>query len=73
MKETIRDPKILARMRMAMDLYQAAEAMMRQNLRRRSPQASEAQIERRFLSWLRKEDELEDLPPMFVRRSKHLG
>lgn len=30
-----------------MDLYQAAEAMMRQNLRRRHPDESEEQIERR--------------------------
>jgi hypothetical protein len=74
MKEPIRDPKVLARMRTAMELYEAAEAMMRQNLRRRSPQASDAQIERHFLSWLHKESELEDLPPMFVRRpSKQHG
>lgn len=53
--EPIRDPEVLARMRTAFDLSQAAEDIMRQNLRRRFPAASEEQIERRLLSWLRKE------------------
>lgn len=53
--EPIRDPKVLARFQMAFDLYQTAEDIMRQNLRRRFPEATEEQIERRLLSWLRKE------------------
>jgi hypothetical protein len=53
--EPIRDPAVLARMRQTLDLYELAEAMMRQNLRRRYPQASEAEIEQHLLAWLRKE------------------
>lgn len=54
MREPIRDPAIMARMKMAFDLYEAAEIMMRQNLRRRHPQADEAEIERLFVSWLQR-------------------
>ena len=50
--EPKRDPVIMARMRMAFDLYETAEAMMRQNLRRRHPEASEAEIERLLDAWL---------------------
>lgn len=52
MKEPIRDPAVMSRMKMAFDLYETAEAIMRQNLRRRFPDASEAEIERRFVNWL---------------------
>ena len=52
MKEPIRDPAVMSRMKMAFDLYETAEAIMRQNLRRRFPDASEAEIERRLVSWL---------------------
>ena len=48
----IRDPAIIARMRMTFDLFEAAEAMMRQNLRRRHPEASEPEIERLVGAWL---------------------
>jgi Rv0078B-related antitoxin len=51
--EPKRDPAIMARMRMTFDLYETAEAMMRQNLRRRHPGASEAEIERLLVAWLR--------------------
>ena len=68
MEPPVRDPQILARMRTAMDLYEAAEAMMRQNLRRRHPAESTEQIERRLLSWLRKEGESEGWPPHIVAR-----
>lgn len=54
MREPIRDPAILARMKIAFDLYETAEIMMRQNLRRRYPEADEAEIERRFAAWLRR-------------------
>ena len=49
--EPIRDPEILARMRMAFDLSEVADVMMRQNLRRRFPRASEAEIARRLQNW----------------------
>jgi hypothetical protein len=54
MKEPIRDPKVMSRMKMAFDLYETAEAIMRQNLRRRFPDAQESEIERRLVSWLRR-------------------
>jgi hypothetical protein len=53
--ESVRDPAVFARMRATLDLYQLAEDMMRQNLRRQDPRAGETEIERRLLSWLRKE------------------
>lgn len=53
--EPVRDPAVFARMRATLDLYQLAEDVMRQNLRRRHPGASDAEIERLLLSWLRKE------------------
>jgi len=53
--EPVRDPTVLGRMRATLDLYQLAEDMMRQNLRRQHPGASDAEIERRLLSWLHKE------------------
>lgn len=52
MKGSIRDPAVLSRLKMAFDLYETAEAIMRQNLRRRFPDAPEAEIERRFVEWL---------------------
>jgi hypothetical protein len=53
--EPIRDPGVLARVRLMFDLYEAAEAMMRQNLLRWFPEESEELIERRLLAWLRKD------------------
>jgi hypothetical protein len=50
--EPVRDPKILARIRATSDLYEAAEALMRQQLHRRHPRDSAAQIERRLVLWL---------------------
>ncbi len=40
------------RLRLAFDLYAAGEAIMRQNLRRRHPEASESEIERLLVEWL---------------------
>lgn len=48
----IRDPEVLARMDLAFDLYEAAEEMMRQNLRRRNPEATEEEIEQGIRDWL---------------------
>lgn len=50
--EPIRDPKVLARARAAFDLCQTVEDMVRQKLRRKHPQASEAEIRRRFAAWV---------------------
>jgi hypothetical protein len=55
--EPIRDPAVMARMRATLDLYQFAEDIMRQNLRRRHPGASEAEIERWLLSWRLKQSD----------------
>ena len=51
--EPIRDPEVLKRMEMAFDLYEAAESILRQNLLRRNPRATEEQIEEGIRSWLR--------------------
>ncbi len=48
----IRDPEVLARMDLAFDLYEAAEEMKRQNLRRRNPEATEEEIEQGIQEWL---------------------
>ena len=40
------------RQRLALDLFEAGEAMMRQNLRRRFPSASTEEIEERLAAWL---------------------
>ena len=55
--EPIRDPEVLARMRVTFDLYQTAVDMMRQNLRRRHPDASEAEIARRMQEWMLEQPE----------------
>jgi hypothetical protein len=50
----VRDPAVIARMEVAFDLYESAEQIMRQNLRRRFPEASDHEIERRLIDWLQK-------------------
>lgn len=52
--EPIRDPEILARAEAAFDLCQTVEDIMRQNLRRRHPEASEDEIRERFSAWVEK-------------------
>lgn len=44
-REPIRDPEVLKRMQITFDLYEAAEQVIRQNLRRRNPAATEQEIE----------------------------
>lgn len=52
----IDDPAtIQARARTTFELYEFAEMVMRQNLLRRFPEERDEQIERRLVSWLRKE------------------
>ena len=55
MEELIDDPVILARAQATFELIDLAEQMMRQNLRRWHPEETEAEIERRLVSWYRKE------------------
>lgn len=45
-----RDTKVLARQ--FFDLYQTSKDLMEQNLRRRHPEASEAEIKQRLRTWL---------------------
>lgn len=40
------------RLRLALDLYEAGERVIRENIRRGSPQASEARVERQLTEWL---------------------
>ena len=50
----MRDPTRLAEnLRLAFELHEAGVALMRQNLRRRLPDASEAHIDERLDEWLR--------------------
>ncbi len=53
-REPIRDPDVLKRMGLAFDLYQVAEEMKRQNLRRQNPAATEEEIEQGVREWLRR-------------------
>ena len=57
--EPIRDPEILDRAEDMFDLCQTMENIMRQNLRRRYPEASEEEIEERFAAWVEKRDYVE--------------
>jgi len=53
--ELIDDPAVRARAEATFDLYRTAKVIMRQNLRHRFPEESEAQIDQRLLRWLRKD------------------
>lgn len=50
MAQLPRDPKISTRQ--LLDLYQTSKDLMRQNLRRRHPEESEAEITERLRAWL---------------------
>ncbi len=52
MKPVIRDPEVLERMQMTFQLYEVAEAMKRQNIRRQHPKLDDAEVEKRVLEWL---------------------
>ncbi len=43
---------MIERYRVALDLFEAAEQIMRQNLRRRFPDAGPDEIEARLVAWL---------------------
>ncbi|UQA56200.1 hypothetical protein [Polyangium aurulentum] len=50
----VQDPKHLAdKLRLAFELHDAGVALMRQNLRRRLPAASEEEIDARLAAWLK--------------------
>lgn len=51
-REASRGSDVMERMRLTFDLFEAAEQMMRLNLRRRHPEADEEEIERRLTEWL---------------------
>lgn len=46
------DATAAARFRVALELFATGEAIMRQNLRRRYPQASAEEIETKLVQWL---------------------
>lgn len=50
----IRDPKVMENMRMTFELYELAERMMEQKLRRENPEASDEEIEEGIRAWLRR-------------------
>ncbi len=60
--EPIRDPEILARAAAAFDLCQTAENIMRQNLRRWHPEATEKEVHARFAAWVEKRPYVEPSP-----------
>jgi len=62
--EIIDDPAVRARAEATFDLYRTAKVVMRQNLRHRFPDESEAEIENRLLRWLRKD-------PVSPRQRRH--
>jgi hypothetical protein len=72
--EPIRDPEVLARMRIAFDLYQTAVDMMRLNLRRRHPKASEEELARRLQKWMFEQEEgPPDSPLQVVKAARRRG
>jgi hypothetical protein len=50
----VRDPVFMERMRATSELYELAEQLMRQQLRRQYPGESDARIEQRLVDWLQR-------------------
>ena len=50
-REIIRDPVIAQRMKIAFELFETGQLMMRQNLRRKFPHLNDAEIEQRLIEW----------------------
>jgi hypothetical protein len=50
----VRDPVFQERARATSELYELAEQLMRQQLRRQHPGENEVQIERRLVEWLQR-------------------
>ena len=59
-RRVISDSKILERMRITFDLYQEAEDLQRQNLRRCNPDASEEEIEQGIREWLAEQSPIDE-------------
>ncbi len=57
MKQSIHDPGVLARMESAFDLYELAEQIMRQRIRRRHAELTGEEVEERLVAWLQHRDE----------------
>jgi len=49
--EPTRAAVVMKRMQVAFDLFETAQLIMRQNLRRRHPELEDAEIERRLIEW----------------------
>jgi len=60
--ELIRNPRMIARFRLALDLSEAGILMMKQNLYRRYPEATEAEISSRLAAWVEKRPYVEPQP-----------
>lgn len=60
--EPIRDPEVTERFKWALDLSETGILIMRQNFRRRYPQASEAEISDRLAAWIEKRPFAETTP-----------
>ena len=51
LEKPIRDSDVLARAQTTFDLCDAADEIMRQNIRRRHPELTEEQVEERLAAW----------------------
>ena len=73
-REPIRDPDIKRRFLETMELFETAVALQRQNLRRRYPGLSEAEVDDRLQEWLLDRPETFTSSPGFRRsdRWRHL-
>jgi hypothetical protein len=65
--------RALRNLRIAFDLHEAGVALMRQNLRRRFPEADEGEIDARLAAWLHERPgaefgDAEGLPATWPRR-----
>lgn len=54
--EPTRDPEVLRKMAILLDLFDTSLLIMRQNLRREFPAAPSEEIEARLLAWLQKRE-----------------
>ncbi|MEP7010106.1 MAG: hypothetical protein ABJC13_07270 [Acidobacteriota bacterium] len=65
--EPIIDPRIEARMRTTLELFELAEMMMRENLLRRFPTETDEQRHLRFIAWRQKGPWAGPVPPATAR------
>jgi hypothetical protein len=52
LRTPIRDPEVMRRAEATFELFELGIEMMRQNLRRRHPDADDEEIRRRLVEWL---------------------